>query len=119
MNAGRMEGPTSVVTLAGNVLVADQVHAIPQGGHQGDICDSVKGAKLMEWQLLVQVVDGQMRQRPISAVDPAHHLMYHAAQPLHAHKHQLESRTRELFEIRICKPCCCMLCGPAGLSAVL
>ena len=36
--------------------------------------------------LAVQVVDGHMRQRAVVAVDAAHDLVHHAAQPLRAHR---------------------------------
>ena len=74
---------TSIVSLAGDILVADKVHAIPQGRDQRDIRDGVEGAELVEGQLLVQVMDGQMGQRPVGSIYPAHNLMDHAAQPLH------------------------------------
>ena len=42
---------TSVVGLAGDVLVGDQVHAVAQAGHESDVRHRVQRAQLVECQL--------------------------------------------------------------------
>jgi len=71
---------TSIVVLACHILIADQVHAISEGSDQSHVCDRIQGAQLVEGQLSVQVMDGDMGQGAIVAIDAANDLMDHTSQ---------------------------------------
>lgn len=73
---------TSVVTLAGNILVAHQVHPISEAGHQQNVGDGVQRAQLVEGQLPVKMMDRVLGQGPVAPVDAPHDLVHHAPQSL-------------------------------------
>lgn len=81
---------TCIVTLACHILIADKVHAIPEGRHQGNICDGVKSTELMEGKLAIQVVNGHMSQSAIVTVDAAHNFVHHTSQLLQHTAKQIE-----------------------------
>jgi hypothetical protein len=58
-----------IVHLRGDVLLGDQVHAVAQRRDEHDAGGAIQGGKLLDIYVLVKVVDGDRRQRPIRSVD--------------------------------------------------
>lgn len=56
-----------VLGLARHELVADEVHAVAEGGDERDVGDRVQRAQLLERELAVEVVDRDVRQRAEAA----------------------------------------------------
>ena len=70
-----------VVGLARHELVGDQVHAVAQRGHETDVCDRVEGREFGKAELAVEVVDGDVGQGAVVAVDPSDDLVDKTPQP--------------------------------------
>lgn len=73
---------TVALFLAGDVLVRDEVHAVPRRGDEAHVRDSIEGRQLVRGDRLVHEVDGHKLDSAELAVDAANQLVDDGAKVL-------------------------------------
>ena len=92
-----------VVRLTRHKFVRHQVHAVAQRRHQAYVRDGVERRQFRECELAVEVVDWDVRQRAVPAVDAAHDLVHERPQPAIL-RHVGAGRDRNLDEEDLVAP---------------
>ena len=96
----RQHEHAAAAVAGGHVLLADQVHAVAQRGHEHHIGSRVQGAQVLAREIVVLVVDRGVSEAPELAVDAADGALDALAQ-LAVGRHALAARRRDLDEHRL------------------